>query len=102
MESNTNETKYIKAKERVGRIRKFYTSLTAYVLIISGLGALNYYVNEWRYMWFLWAAFGLSIGLIFQAIKTFDLNPFFGKAWEERKIREYMDKEEDNEIKKWR
>ncbi|PRX54313.1 2TM domain-containing protein [Flagellimonas meridianipacifica] len=102
MEPNTNEAKYIKAKERVAKMRKFYGSLTWYLVVITGLGALNYYLNEWSYMWFLWAAFGWGIGLFFQAIKAFNLNPFFGKAWEERKIREYMDKEEDNEIKKWR
>ena len=83
-------------------MRKFYGHLTSYTIVITALGALNYYVNEWSYMWFLWAAFGWGIGLFFQAIKTFNLNPFFGKDWEERKIREYMDKERDGEIKKWR
>ena len=102
MEPNTKETKYLRAKERVDKMRKFYSSLTSYIIVIAGLGALNYYLNEWSYMWFLWAAFGWGIGLIFQAIKAFSLNPFFGKDWEERKIKEYMDKDVDNEFKKWR
>ena len=46
-------------------------------------------------MWFLWAAFGWGIGILFHAIGTFNLNPFFGKGWEERKIKEYMDKDEN-------
>jgi hypothetical protein len=51
-------------------------------------------------MWFLWAAFGWGIGVLFHAIKTFDLNPFFGKQWEKRKIEEIMRNEEQND--KWK
>ncbi len=100
MENKMNENKYIRAKERVAELKKFYSNLTSYVLVISGLAALNYWVDGWNYPWFLWAAFGWGIGVIFHAIGTFNLNPFFNKNWEERKIREYMDK--DNEQKKWR
>ncbi len=94
-----NDNKYLRAKERVAEVKKFYTSLISYLFVISFLAALNYYVNEWHYAWFLWAAFGWGIGLVFHAIKAFELNPFFGKGWEERKIREYM--EEDNGRNKW-
>ncbi|NHF59456.1 2TM domain-containing protein [Flavobacteriaceae bacterium TP-CH-4] len=94
-----NDDKYLRAKERVAEIKKFYTSLLSYVVVISFLGALNYYVNEWSYAWFLWAAFGWGIGLIFQGIKAFGFNPFFGKRWEDRKIREFM--EEDEQRSRW-
>lgn len=97
---NNNESKYIRAKERVDELKKFYSNLTSYTFVIAGLAALNYYVNQWSYMWFLWAAFGWGIGLVFHAIGTFQLNPFFGKNWEERKIQEYMDKDENRT--KWR
>ena len=39
-------------------------------------------------MWFLWAAFGWGIGLIFQAAKAFNWAPFMNKNWEEKKIKE--------------
>ncbi|NKI32732.1 2TM domain-containing protein [Croceivirga thetidis] len=99
MDFNTNESKYIKAKERVDELKKFYGNLTSYVLVISGLAAVNYWINGWSYMWFLWAAFGWGIGLFFHAINTFRINPFFGKNWEERKIKELMDK--DKNERKW-
>jgi len=99
MDFNKNESKYLRAKERVDELKKFYSNLTSYVVVITGLAILNYYTNEWRYMWFLWAAFGWGIGLTFHAIRTFNLNPFFGKDWEERKIKEYMD--DDKNIRKW-
>ncbi len=50
-------------------------------------------------MWFLWAAFGWGIGLAFKAVKVFGLNPFLSRDWEERKIREFM--EEDEQQNRW-
>ena len=101
MEFNKDENKYLRARERVDELKKFYGNLTAYVLVITGLAILNYYTNGWSYMWFLWAAFGWGIGIVFHAVGTFNLNPFFGKDWEERKIKEYMEKDK-NEPTKWR
>jgi hypothetical protein len=100
MENTNREDKYFRAKERVEALKKFYGSLLSYVIFITLLGALNYWIDEWRYPWFLWAAFGWGIGLVFQAVKAFDFNPFFGKDWENRKIKELMEKEEDQ--KRWK
>lgn len=95
MENPNQENKYFRAKERVERIKKFYTSLISYVFFMLFLAAINYWVDQWAYPWFLWAAFGWGIGLVFHAIKVFGLSPFLGKGWEERKIREFMNEEEN-------
>ncbi len=100
MAANNKEDKYFRAREKVDNIKKFYTSLLSYTVFIVMLGALNYWIDEWRYPWFLWAAFGWGIGLIFQAVKAFSFNPFFGKDWESRKIKELM--QEDEERQKWK
>jgi len=95
MDYNTEkQNRYLRAKERVAEIKKFYTGLVGYVIVISMLGAVNYYTNEWRYMWFLWAAFGWGIGLVFQAAKAYQWSPFMGKNWEERKLKEFMEEED--------
>ncbi len=99
MEDFSKENKYLRAKDRVEKLKKFYGNLTSYVIVISGLAVINYLTNEWVYMWFLWAAFGWGIGIVFHAIGTFDLNPFFGRSWEERKIKELM--RDEDEIKRW-
>ncbi|MCH9660184.1 MAG: 2TM domain-containing protein [Bacteroidetes bacterium] len=99
MELDSKENKYLRAKEQVAEIKKFYTSLLFYIVFICFLGGLNYYTNEWRYMWFLWAAFGWGIGLVFQAAKAYKWTPFMNKNWEERKIKELMDEEEQNTTK---
>jgi hypothetical protein len=98
---NSRENKLLRAKERVEELKKFYSHLTTYILVISGLAVLNYWVNEFHYMWFLWAAFGWGIGMVSHALKTFRLNPFFGRNWEERKIKQFME-EDKNATDKWR
>ncbi|QNJ98457.1 2TM domain-containing protein [Constantimarinum furrinae] len=101
MESHEKENKYIRAKERVREIRKFYTNLMFYIVFITALAGLNYYTNELRYPWFLWAALGWGIGLIFQAFKAFHWLPFMGKDWEDKKIKELMEKEKETNETRW-
>lgn len=93
MEFNTNETKYNRAQERVSKLKKFYGQLFRGVLAIVITAAINYYLNEWRNPWFLWVVFGVSLGISLKAIKLFGTNLLFGRDWEERKVREIMDKD---------
>ncbi|MHA7057733.1 2TM domain-containing protein [Aquimarina sp. M1] len=100
MKDFEEQKRYERAKERVDELKKFYNNLFSYVIIIGFLAGLNYYVNQWSYAWFLWAAFGWGIGLAFHAVKALRINPMFDKDWEERRIRKYMD-EEDKEKQLW-
>lgn len=98
LDNNTDtyrQKKLIRAQERVAAIKKFYSGLISYVLVIGGLAGLNYYIDEWSYPWFLWAAFGWGIGIVINALKLFGRNPFFNKNWEERKIKELIDKDKN-------
>lgn len=105
MMETDNERKYQHARERVHELKKFYNNLGSYVIVIGFLAAINYFSNQWEYPWFLWAAFGWGIGIAFHAVKAFEINPMFDKNWEERKIQEYMEKEEykgqNEEEKRW-
>jgi len=96
MEPIKKDNKYFNAKKKVAEMKKFYTSLMMYVIIISFLAGVNYYSNQWKNMWFLWAAFGWGIGLFFHGIKVFNWNPFYGKDWEETKIKEFMEKDDSD------
>lgn len=99
MEINKEDYKYVKAKRRVEEMKKFYTNVAMYIIFICALAGLNYYVNEFKNPWFLWAAFGWGIGIFFQAIKVFKWAPFMGKDWENRKIKQYMEEEKRRENK---
>ncbi|MRI00017.1 histidine kinase [Kriegella sp. EG-1] len=100
MDYSDKESKYLRAQERVDELKKFYSNIISYVLVIAMLAGINYYTDQWNYPWFLWAAFGWGIGIIFNAIKVFGSDPFLGKGWEERKIKELMN--EDKEANRWK
>lgn len=99
MENTDKDNKYLRAKERVEAIKKFYGSVFSSLFVIVLVAGINYYVDQWRNPWFLWVVFGVSMGLIFKALKIFNLNPFMGRDWEERKIKEFM--QEDEKQNKW-
>lgn len=91
-ETHIEEKRYLKAKERVDAIKGFYGNLTAYLIVIPFLWFLNFRTTD-----FLWAFFptlGWGFGLTMHAMEAFGYNPLWGKRWEEKKIRELMDKED--------
>ena len=47
----------------------------------------------WGFMWFLFPMFGWGLGLMFHAMDAFDWNPFLGSNWQEKKIKELMNKD---------
>ena len=94
IDTNKQSLDYEQAKARVNELKSFYNHLITYLVVIGGLAGLNYYTNELSYPWFLWAALGWGIGLGSHAFRTFYGDVVFGKQWEERKIKEYMDKKE--------
>ncbi len=93
MESNINETKYRRAQDRVAKLKRFYGRVFRGVLAIIITGAINYYLNEWTHPWFLWVVFGVGLGLSLKAFRLFGTHLLFGKDWEERKVKELMDKD---------
>ncbi len=101
MKDFNKENKYLRAKERVNNIKKFYSNLFSYIVFMIFLAAINYYTNEFRYPWFLWAAFGWGIGIVIHAFKTFNWLPFMNKDWEDRKIKEFMDDENNRSNNRW-
>ncbi|MCB0458252.1 MAG: 2TM domain-containing protein, partial [Flavobacteriaceae bacterium] len=44
--NESRENRYLRAKERVAEMKKFYSGLVFYVIFISFLGWLNYYTNQ--------------------------------------------------------
>lgn len=99
METQINEekTSYYNAQKRVEELKAFYGNLASYIIFIGGLMVLNLLTYK-EYLWFLWPAGGWGIGLAFHAMKTFNYMPFLGNDWEEKKIREIMEKDKQN---KW-
>jgi hypothetical protein len=91
-ENYIEEKRYAKAKERVKAIKDFYGNLMAYCLVIPFLWWLNL-----RTVDFLWAFFptiGWGFGLLAHGMEAYGSNPLWGKKWQERKIRELMERDD--------
>lgn len=85
---------YFKAKKRVEDIKGFYGNLLSYCLVIPALILVNYY-TFWQFKWFWFPLLGWGVGLVFHAFGVFG----YGKSWEERKIQELLDKEQQQQNK---
>ncbi|MEH6681753.1 MAG: 2TM domain-containing protein [Sediminicola sp.] len=86
-----DEKRYLKAKERVEAIKSFYGNLLSYCLVIPILAYINYRTTN--FPWVIFPILGWGFGLLMHGMEAFGYNPFFGKRWEERKMREYMEDE---------
>jgi hypothetical protein len=91
-EYNKKESSYYKAHKKVEEIKGFYGHLYAFILVNIGLMILNLSTSS-QYLWFLYPFAGWGIGLAMHAVYIFNLMPFLGQEWEEKKIREIIEKE---------
>jgi len=90
------QARYEKARKRVEEIRGFYTHLLTYVLVNLGLFILNI-VTSPGHFWFFWPLFGWGIGVLAHGLSVFGPRRLWGSEWEERKIKELMEKERGGE-----
>lgn len=99
-----NEQQYLKAKKKVQDIKGFYSHLTVYIIInifISGIIIYGLsYDEDYGFMqavghfgvystWLFW-----GIGLFFHWLGVFGFKNLLGKSWEDKKIKELMDKDQ--------
>ncbi len=89
---NISETAYDRAKERVMALKGFYIHLAIYLIFVPFFIFLNF--RSTNFPWAIFPIAGWGLGILGHAAETFGWNPFFGKDWEERKIREYINKDE--------
>lgn len=83
--------RYERAKKRVENLKSFYIHLTVFVLV----NILFVFINVMNYdghWWFIYPLLGWGVGLIAHALSVFSVG-IFGPNWEERKIKEYMEKD---------
>lgn len=98
--SYEREEAYLRAKKRLDKLVGFYWHLAVYVvvnlflIILIGVN-LDDSDRFWSFGTFA-TAFFWGIGLAFHFLGVFGPGFFFGKNWEERKIKEFMDKDRDS------
>lgn len=87
---------YQRAKDKVEQLKGFYGNLISYCIVIPVLILINLQSSN-NFQWFWFPMLGWGMGLTFHALETFG----YGKSWEERKINELMNKD-DNNSKSWK
>lgn len=99
-----DEIKYQQALKRVKKIKGFYSHLLVYIVINTMLLIVNYANlndhgngNFWKWQTFNTLIFW-GLGLAVHGLTVFMPSFALGKDWEQRKIKEIMDKEKNN---KW-
>lgn len=95
------EIKYQEALKRVKKIKGFYSHLFVYIvvnimIIVVNIQNLSPGESYFQYKNFF-TAFFWGIGLVAHGFSVFVPQWFLGNNWEERKIRELMEKDK----KKW-
>lgn len=98
MEENyTKERSYLEAKKRVKQIRAFYMHALVNVISIIIIVFVNLKFSP-QYHWFWYAVIGIVLATFFHWVAVFGANIVgLGKDWEERKIKELMDKKKYDE-----
>jgi hypothetical protein len=97
------DARYELAYKRVKKIKGFYVHFLVYILINAFIIISSYnrslFGNE---IFFRWETFSTAlfwgIGLVAHGLSVFGRNIFFSDDWEERKIKEFMDKDKSQ---KW-
>ncbi|MCV2483698.1 histidine kinase [Flavobacterium sp. SH_e] len=92
----TDEAKaYYRAKKRVEELKGFYGNIISYCCVIPFLIFINLKFSP-GFQWFWFSALGWGFGVAMHAFKVFG----YSSDWEERKIREILEK--DNKQKTWK
>lgn len=86
-----DEKLYNEAQKKVKRLKGFYSNMASYFAVGIFLTVVNWFTSP-GYWWVKWVWLGWAIGLFFQAVGLYKKNILFGDNWEERKIKEEMEK----------
>src|SRR5262245_3599908 len=81
-----------RARPGVRQVPAFYFHSAMFVAVNVLLHVINITAAPKVY-WAFWPLLGWGIGLLAHGLATYRWMPFIGKEWEERKIRELMDKD---------
>ncbi|GAB5399804.1 MAG: histidine kinase [Aureisphaera sp.] len=83
--------RYDRAKKKVEELKGFYIHFAIYLIMVPVFIYLNFISTS--FPWALFPIIGWGAGVGGHAMEVFGYNPLLGKNWEERKIKELMNKD---------
>ncbi|MCK5401983.1 MAG: 2TM domain-containing protein [Flavobacteriaceae bacterium] len=102
MKNHNQDDAYSRARYKVEKIKRFYKHLAAYIIVNSLIFGIKIIRNLTHGETFSEAFFDINfygiwlfwgIGLVFHAFAVFGTDYFFGKNWEENKIKQFMEED---------
>lgn len=90
--TNPDEKRLAEAKKRVAELKEFYNHLIVYIGVNVMLLVINLVTSPGAW-WFYWVTIFWGIGVMWHAIGTFGTGQLMDKRWEEKKIKEYLEKD---------
>ncbi len=84
--------KYERAKKHVEELKGFYIHFSIYLIMVPVFIYLNF--QSTGFPWAIFPIVGWGAGVSGHAMEVFNYNPLLGRNWEERKIREMMEKDD--------
>ena len=91
--ATTEDDRYKAAKSRVAQLRGFYVHLTTFIVVNLFLLVLNL-LTDADNLWFYWVLLGWGIGIVAHALQVYGSFTIFGKDWEDRKVQEYLKRDQ--------
>jgi hypothetical protein len=79
-------------RRRVRRLREFYMHAAVFAVVIGGLALMNWLTTP-TFWWVVFPAIAWAIGLGAHAVAVIFEDSLLGVEWEERKTREFVDRE---------
>lgn len=96
-QQSNQDLEYELAAKKVKKLKGFYTHLLVYILVNIFIVVVNFQNLKSGESYFQYknftTAFFWGIGLMAHGFSVFVPHFLFGNKWEERKIREFMDKD---------
>lgn len=83
------------ALQQVRKVKKFYSELLEFAVVISVLALINLALSP-QYWWVLWVILGWGISILLDAIDAFEWLPMFNANWEKKQLKKYL-KKRDND-----
>lgn len=84
-----------RARRKVAKLRGFYVHALVYCVVNGLLMAIDL-TGPSAGNWSIYPLLGWGLGLAMHGVAAYEIGPF-GQAWEDRKVRELMDKDRRDE-----
>ncbi|NER14133.1 hypothetical protein GWK08_11825 [Leptobacterium flavescens] len=100
MKEEYNDDSYKRAKKRVESIKGFYWHFAIYLLVNTFILIKKYFQDSTTDEFWRWESFIVlilwGVGVVVHAFCIFGFEYIFGKEWEQKKIRQFMDEDAED------